>query len=98
MKPRSVERPVPGHFLVRLVKGGVLVPAAINYDFGLWSCSIQGAEQGPSNEDPAKVDGLYRIWHWGQMIERPEYVRRMARGPAADPTQPVDLSARPPLF
>ena len=98
MKPRSVEHPVPGYFLVRLVRGGVLVPAAINCDFGLWSCSIQGVDQGPSDEDPARVEGLFRIWHWGKMIERAEYLRLLTRGPAADPNQPVDLANRSPLF
>ena len=100
-KPRRVDRPEPGYFLIRLVPGGPEVPAAILYRRGLYAAVVNGRQYGWHAEWP-KAQWVGQIWT-GRMIDRAEYERRLALAqvpdhPAATPRKRVDLTDKPPLF
>jgi len=100
---RRLDDPKPGYFLVRVVKGGPLVPAAIIYEFGVWRAVISG-EEFDAREDPLRAEKVLFIWHgFREQITRDEYLQRL--GLAADHTHPssrprevIDLATEPPIF
>ena len=107
-RPRHVDKPEPGFFEMRLVKGGPLVGARIVHEDGLWSAWIDGAPCGPPHPDPVYANGVYRIWHNAAFSDELSYNFRMElrawalkHDPehwAARPQLPVNLPDRPSLF
>lgn len=108
--PRAVDRPEPGHFRLRLVRGGPFVPARIAHDASGWWAEIDGRRYAP-HPDPAQAEGVFRVWHGGRHIDEAEYrhlnaVRGWATAtmpdhPAANPREPIDdakLRRLPPLI
>jgi len=105
--PRRVDQPEPGFFRIKLVKGGPPVAAAIVHDADGWHAVIDG-DRLPSAEDPWHAEGLARVWHYGLIIDEPEYRFMLARAaharahdpthPTANPDQPINLADLPPLF
>lgn len=62
--PRVSDRPSPGHYLLRLTRGGPRVAAEIiRHEDGTWSCMLDGVVSGPAS-DPWSLPDLERI-HWG---------------------------------
>jgi hypothetical protein len=93
LKPpsRRLDDPEPGYFLVRVIKGGPLVPAAIFHEFGVWRVEINGEIQADPNPEPLKADKVVSIWHsFRERLTKEEYDRRVKR--ASDPADP---SSRP---
>lgn len=95
---RRVDAPSPGYYVIRLTKGGVLLPARIRLDFGAWSASVAGVPCGIAHEDPFQATGLQRIHEYGEIVGEPEYYRRLQNLPAVDWRKPVDLVSEAPLF
>lgn len=88
--PRRVDKPEPGWFVMRLVRGGWLVPCSIAYDEGTgrWSTTIDG--ETVSAIDPAEA-GVWRVWLTGRRIEEWQFkdmedLREWAK--ANDPAHP----------
>ncbi len=106
--PRAIDKPEPGFFELRLVKGGPYVPARIMCDGGMWSAEIDGEQCGAPDAEPAAAAGVYRIWTAGRRITEPEYSYRLSlkawaiqndpRHPAARPTEAIDLRTFDSLF
>jgi hypothetical protein len=93
LKPplRRSDDPKPGHFLVRLIKNGPLVPAAIFHEFGMWRAEFNGEIQPAPNPDPLRAGKVVSIWHsFRERLNEVEYDRRLKRAP--DPACP---SSRP---
>ena len=62
--PRVSDRPVPGHYLLRLTRGGPWVAAEImRHEDGTWSVMLDGVVQGPS-ADPWALSAMEAV-HWG---------------------------------
>jgi hypothetical protein len=106
--PRRVDLPQPGLFKIRLVRGGPWVAAEIAQDeAGRWSATIDGAA-ADSHPDPAQAEGVFRIWHYGSVIDASEHAflterARWARthapdSPEANPKRPISVGAMPPAF
>lgn len=110
---RRIDRPEPGHWLVRLVRGGPLVPARI---FWAQTTHEPGNPENLMERSPflaAEVGGdvveVDSVWHRrGTPITEAEYRYRLAEmqwatehAPAeaiAKPRQPVDFTAIPLPF
>jgi hypothetical protein len=93
LKPpsRRLDDPEPGYFLVRVIKNGPLVPAAIFREFGVWRAEINGEIQPDPNPEPLKAGKVVSVWHsFRERLTKEEYDRRLKR--AADPADP---SSRP---
>lgn len=98
--PRRADQAVPGHYLLRLVKGGPWVAAQIvQHEDGTWSAMLDGVETGPA-ADPWSLPDLERI-HWGGRESNPsETAYRLAlkrfaveqspSHPAANPRRAID--------
>lgn len=107
LQSRVIDQPQPGFFLLRLVRKGPWVPAAICHDSDGWHAVING-ERGDSHADPAHAPGVFRIWHGGRVCTEAEYHHRlhvrawaeqhMPQHPAAQPRAAIDLQSLPPLF
>jgi hypothetical protein len=102
--PRAVDKPRPGYFLMKLVKGGPLCPVAIIYEFGVWRSEINGVIRGEPNADPMQAGDVMRVWlHWREEIDLAEY-RRLLKltadpaHPSSQPTKAINLAELPPLF
>lgn len=92
---RVSDRPVPGHYLLRLTKGGPWCAAEIRRDEnGLWSCHIDGVESGPA-EDPWTLPDLERIHFGGRESYASETAYRLAMARFAREHKPDDPSANP---
>ena len=76
---RVVDEPSPGHYLIRLCRGGPWVPARIAQDAdGWWRASIEGAWCSPAwHPDPLYADGVMRIANYGRAISEAEYAAAM---------------------
>ena len=94
---------------MRLVKRGPWVPALIMHDELVgWCAIINGVLQGPPADDPVHAEGVFRIWTSGRRCTEAEYRYRLdfaqwaskhdASSPAANPSQPINLNALPPIF
>lgn len=104
--PRRSDTPVPGHYLLRLVKHGPFVAAEIRRDdAGLWYAMLDGVESGPS-ADPWALPDLSTI-HWGGRESIPSEtayrlaVKRFAvehkpDAPAANPRRAIDVDTFTP--
>ena len=107
-RPRPVDTPEPGYFLMRLVRGGPHVPAQIiQHADGQWQAVIDGEARG-SHPDPAYAVDVFRIWHSGARTTSDEYHHRlrmkswaqknMPEHPAANPRKAITLTKLPPLI
>jgi len=104
---RSVETPEPGHFVLRLVRGGPQVAARIVHDDTGWWAEIN-ATKYPAAADPFEAEGIARIWHYGRRVDVPEYEYRLKLAawarehdpdhPMANPERPVSPNATKPVF
>lgn len=103
---RRSDTPVPGHYLLRLVKGGPRVAAQIVHDEDGWMVMIDGKWSGPSR-DPWLLPDLERI-HWGGRETTPDEaayrlaIKRYAEtytpdAPAANPKRPIDRDSVLPI-
>ncbi len=105
--PRRVDQPAPGFFLLRLVRGGPHVPAAIMFDGLQWQAVING-EPREAHADPAFAPDVFRIWHGGRTCTETEYRYRLQlqawaakhapAHPAARPRDRIDLPNLPPVI
>jgi len=99
--PRPSDTPVPGTYLVRLVRKGPLIPARIDCVGGLWSVTINGVLQGPSQSEPFLAAGMDRAF-LGLRVPEAEYDRRLGwkdipGHPNATPNRPIDFNQIPVL-
>jgi hypothetical protein len=78
---REIDKPEPGLFSMRLVKGGPPVAAEIAAKLGALTATING--------QPADVE---HVWTSGTFIDRATFDRLNANRPA-DPMKPVDFRA-----
>lgn len=88
--PRNLDKPEPGYYRMRLVKGGALVACAIVYgppndpETGepldrswRWSALIDGQEAGePDHQPTANIEW---IWTSGEQIDRETYDLMLAQ-------------------
>jgi hypothetical protein len=105
---RMVDQPEPGFFRMRLTNRGPYVAARIEHADGLWRATIDDVVQDPAHADPAKAEGVLRIWHGAMRVDEDSYnhalaISRWAREndpnhPAANPTQPVNIGKMKPPF
>lgn len=105
--PRRVDEPRPGYFMIRLVRGGPPVAAAICHDAKGWYVIIDGVEKRPAPE-PWDAEDMSRVWHYGREVPEEEYRFRVATAeharvhdpshPAAKPDQAVDFLNSKPVF
>jgi hypothetical protein len=111
--PRRIDKPEPGYWLVKAVKRGPLIPAAI-----LWldTRSEPGNPDNLMERSPHLCGFLagepvspWSIWERrGIPIDEARYRFEVADGawakehapqePKANPRQPIDLTALPPLY
>jgi len=106
--PRAVNDPEAGHYLIRLIRGGVRVPAQIIFEDGKWSATIGGVLQGEPHADPVHAAKVLSIWWYGERIDKTEHdfqvsviehvKKHQPDHPAANPRQPIDLTKMKPLF
>ena len=94
-RPRPIDQPEAGYFRIRLVRKGMFVAARIHNHLGFWSATINGQACGAIDSDPARADGVYRIWTTGVQITKQEY-DRLLRSPPSSPRLPVDIGSMPP--
>jgi hypothetical protein len=113
IEPRNIDRPEPGFWMVRRVKGGVDVPARIFRE----TCTAEPGNDENRMERPAflvaeilgETVPLERVWHArGRPIDAAEYRFQIAdfehaqawrpHDPKHAPNARVDLSALPPLY
>ena len=104
--PRRVDRPEPGYFELRLVRGGPLVGARIVHEDGLWSAWIDGELADEPAPQPSLA--VFRIWHGGSSCDRSIYDFRLAvkswamandpSHPSMQPNAVIDLGSRRSLF
>lgn len=103
-------RPEPGHYTVRMVRGGPWLPARILYedDTGFWRVEINGTEVGQPDLDPDAHPLLMRVWHHGRRSDELEHelmtatkawaAKHQPEHPLLHPTTPIDLGALPPVL
>lgn len=110
--PRAVDKPEPGFFRLRLIKGGPWVPAQIRRVGTEWHATIAGVlsvyQSELDDSCPSDAVAVWRIWHGGKEINEDDYqlmLQRMAWArrdmpdhPAANPDKPVDMTKLPSLF
>ena len=94
-RPRPIDQPKVGYFRIRLVRKGMFVAARISNEFGFWRAMINGQSCGAADPDPAKADGVYRIWTTGVQITKQEYDRLLG-SPPSSPQLPIDIGSMPP--
>lgn len=101
---RRIDQPVPGYYLIRLIRHGPKVPAMLAYseDEG-WYAVINGkVVSNPPNFDWAKAYMVVNVW-LGQPIDQQEYDRLMAlrfqkQHPNSSPDKKIDLTKLPSIF
>lgn len=112
MKPRAIATPEPGHFKMKLTRGGPFVSALIHRP-----CPIefnpetfQSIDRYPHlvAEIDSKPADVLRVWTSGKPISQAEYLylrddRAWCRAytpdaPEANPDQAIDLGNMAPLF
>ena len=102
---RVSNRPTPGHYALRLVKGGVWVGAEIRLGGDGWRVMVAGEWQGPS-DNPWSLPLMEKVHHYGTPIPKSECEYLVARGkhdalynpssPHANPSRPIDPDSLPP--
>ena len=96
--PRAIAEPEAGWFKIRMVKNGPHVAARIHRSLGaFWSASINGVSCGAEDTNPAKSDGVYRIWATGTRITKSEY-DALLKSPPSSPRLAIDIGAEKPGF
>ena len=95
--PRAIADPEPGYFRIRMIKNGPFVAARIWRRLGMWCASINDIACGAEDADPAKADGVFRIWTTGTRITKPEY-EALLRSPPSSPDLPIDVGSMKPEF
>ena len=101
---RRVDKPEPGCFLVRQIKGGPRVPARICFDGRVWWAEVSGVRMSDPQEEPFAAAWVDRIWHGGTEITQMEHDRLLGRiakdphHPARTPGKKLDVATLPPLF
>ncbi len=111
--PRRIDRPEPGFFKLRMRSGGVFVPAII-----FLSCPMDPytGEQldrhrclmaAIGNDEP-DFEGVDKVWMFGSLIRRSEYLYMQAvkswaetyapTAPEASPLEPIDHFRTPINF
>ena len=106
--PRRVDRPEPGFFRLKLVRGGPWVVARIGHApptdpitgavldrSPVWSAEVSGALVASPSVDPMAA-GVYRVWLGGVVIGEEEYRRLGAHEPPKE--GPVSHGTMKPLF
>lgn len=103
--PRRPDVPTPGHYAVRLVRGGPDVAARIIEQDGLWLVLLNG--------QPTSKTAMPGCWEppwmervaFGKAISEAAYAALLDAtegaqpgDPLADPNAPVDLANAPPVF
>jgi hypothetical protein len=105
--PRPSDKPVAGFYLVRMVRGGPYVGAAIRYsETDGWTVNLDGEVQGPSHE-PWSLSFMEKVAFWGRPCTEAEVqyrigVKRWAEiykpdHDAANPTRPLNLDTIVPF-
>ena len=98
--PRRTDRPQPGFYTLRLVRGGPPVGAEIIHDEnGQWWCSVDDVLYGPA-ADPFQIDALCQVHAYGQDASEAEVryrvnLKRWAVAyspshPSANPRRPIN--------
>ena len=98
----QIDRPEPGFFRRRFVRGGPWVYYRIEYGPApdapdrspQWLVWINGVEHGPMSPCPDKA-GVMEIWHSCQRITEAEYILGAGRCLDAQTTRPEMPEARP---
>lgn len=94
---RVSDRPIPGHYLMRLVKHGPWVAAEIRRDEnGRWYAMLDGVESGPA-EDPWSLPDLERIHFGGRDSYASETAYRLAMARFSREHRPDSPAANPRL-
>jgi len=104
---RDPDKPEPGFYAVKLVKGGPEVGALIDKVGGFWLAKIEEDWVGEPTDDPQLADGVQQIWLFGRRITAQEHDFMLARAayarhhdpqsPWANPRKPLDLKSIPPI-
>ena len=93
--PRRTDRPQPGFYILRLVRGGPPVGAEIiRDDDGNWWCSVDDVLYGP-NADPFQIDALANVHAYGQEATEAEVRYRIDLGRWARQFAPNHAAANP---
>lgn len=97
--PRVSDQPVPGHYLIRLVRNGPMVGARITHDDDGWSAMIDGEHEGPVS-DPWSLRTIEQIHFYGRETTAAEVkfrigIKRWAEihklsHPAANPRRAIN--------
>lgn len=83
---RRIDKPMPGFFRCRIVKGGPYVGARIFWRLGILAAEVNG--------DPADVD---RVWTSGERIHPADW-EKLDRNRHPDPGTPIDFKTLKPSF
>ena len=105
--PRQSDRPEPGHYLIRLARGGPFVGASIAFnDVNGWSVMIDGEEQGP-DPDPWQLPFMEKVHWFGRASTEAEVKFRIGLkryqeihkpdGIAANPRSPINANKYIPI-
>lgn len=110
---RQIDRPQPGYWMIRLVKGAPEVPACIQYEQTTHEPGNPENLMERSAILTARINGdvvrMDRVWlRRGRSITKAEHDFQVADArwaakhspgePKANPDRPVDLNSIPPIF
>jgi hypothetical protein len=103
---RRSDEPVPGFYVLRLVKGGPYVGGEIRFAEGQWSAMIDGDWDGPS-ANPWILEKLTTLHHYGRFATESEVKFRVGQRrwamiyspnhAAANPRRALDLDNHIPF-
>lgn len=91
---RQSDKPTPGFYVLRLIKGGPWVGAEIRFEDGQWSVMIDGDTQGPS-ANPWVLDRLAMVHHYGRFSTESEVQFRIGQKRWAQIYSPSHSAANP---
>jgi hypothetical protein len=99
---RQSDKPTPGFYVLRLIKGGPWVGGEIRLSEAQWSAQIDGIWEGPS-ANPWLLPKLVQLHHYGKFSTESEVQFRIGakrwaqiHSPshaAANPKRPIDLDS-----
>jgi hypothetical protein len=96
--PRPINDPAPGLFKMKLVKGGPWIGAAITEDSGRWDAFMNGEWISHTTNDPRDNPDIMKIWHWGRDVTPDEYQNLVRPDRNVQAREPINLTAKPPIF